>query len=215
MRALPCLAGLACAAALAAPASAIAPRLLALMPLPKAALGPDAAALPLASDSGVDSNAKAAKNAGAGVTAADLARQGRITGYLRDYHDAAPHYSLGRLIGVESIAELYRSRATAAAGLSFWLGVNKRLHGSVGRGVTIVSRPFVAHIDDGAFAFELTYRLNGRTVSYVGDVVFRTGSYLGAVFVTAIDKTGLRARTVALAEKLAARIHGVLAGKIR
>jgi hypothetical protein len=216
MRALTVLVGLFCGSVLAAPASATLPNPLAQMPLPKQALGPDAASLPLAADSGPDSNAKAARNAGNGVTAADLAKQGRITGYRLDYSDAAPTADprRGPLVAVETIAEVYRSPATAATGLAFWRGVTKRLQGTRS-GVTVAMRPFGARVEDGTFAFELSYSLAGRTVSYVGDVVFRTGSYLGAVFVTATDRTGLRSRTVALARKLAARIHRVLAGDVR
>jgi hypothetical protein len=194
MRTLTFLAGLVCASALAAPSGATPPSLLlARMPLPKQALGPDAAALSLVAGSG------------GGVTAADLARQGRITGYLLDY--AAPGH--GSVVAVETIAEVYRSPATAATGLSFWRGVTTRLQGAHGD-VTIAVRPFGARVEDGTFAYELTYALSGRTVSYVGDVVFRSGSYLGAVFVTGTDRAGLRSRTVALARKLAARIHRVL-----
>ena len=61
-------------------ADAAGPRPLASMPPPQRALGPDAAGLSLSADSGVDSNADAARHAGGGVTAADLARAGRVTG---------------------------------------------------------------------------------------------------------------------------------------
>jgi hypothetical protein len=183
------------------------------MPLPKQALGPDAATLSRARDSGVDSNASAARNAGFGTTAADLARQGRVTGYILDYvaTGAGPH----TLLGIETIAELYRSEATATRGLAFWRGVTRRLDGERQNGVTISLVPFTARVGDGAFGFELTYRLGGRTVGYVGDVVFRTGSLLGAVFVTTAGEAGVRARTVELAGKLRVRMHRVLAGKIR
>ena len=73
------------AAALCAAASASGPGRLDLMPLPRSALGPGAAALALATDSGVVSNAYAARSAGHGFTAADIARRGRITGYTLDY----------------------------------------------------------------------------------------------------------------------------------
>jgi hypothetical protein len=181
---------------------------LALMPLPKQALGPDAASLSLTRDSGVDSNASAARNAGGG-----LARQGRVTGYILDY--GATGARRRTLLGVETIAELYRSDASATRGLAFWLGVTRRLDGAHQNGVAISLAPFAASVGDGAFAFELTYKLGGRPVGYVDDVVFRTGSVLGAVFVTATKEAGLRTRTIGLVEKLLARIRGVEAGRIR
>jgi hypothetical protein len=182
---------------------------LALMPLPKSSLGADAAPLTLSRDSGVDSNASAAKNAGGGVTAADLARQGRITGYTLLYTDPTALATHRRLLGVQTIAELYRSRATAVRGLAFWRGVTRGLAGTKHGGVAIGVTPFSARVGDGAFAFQLTYSLAGKRLAYVGDVVFRTGSLLGAVFVTSASPTGLRARTVALAEKLLARMLSV------
>jgi hypothetical protein len=55
------------------------------VPLPKSALGPAGSSLPLARDSGVVSNTKAASQSSAGVTARKLTRLGRVTGYLLDY----------------------------------------------------------------------------------------------------------------------------------
>jgi hypothetical protein len=181
---------------------------LALMPLPRQALGADAQGLTLARDSGVDSNAGAARNAGHGVTAADLARQGRITGYTLDWQatGTTPH----TLLGVQTIAELYRSAGAAARGLGFWGDVTKRLARTRQNGVTISLAPFEARVGDGSYAFVLTYRLTGRAVGYVGDVVFRTGNLLGAVFVTTTEEAPLRGRTLALAEKLLARMLSVV-----
>ena len=186
------------------------------MPLPLKAFGPDAAALSLVGDSGVDSNADAARNAGGRVTATDLARYGRVTGYTLDYdHPAAealrrPH----ALLEVQTIAELYRGESAATKGLAFWRGVTSALSASKANGMSVALVPFEANVGDGAFAFELTYRRAGKSLFYIGDVVFRSGDLLGAVFVTATDDAGLRARTSGLAHKLAARIRHVLAGKI-
>jgi len=200
----------ACAALLCSDASR-----LALMPLTKQELGPAAARLMLARDSGVDSNASAARNAGPGVTAGDLARQGRVTGYTLDYVAPGPLPAAETLLGVQTIAELYRDRASATGGLAFWRGVTRRLAGSGPNGIAVAVSSFTAAVGDGAFGFELRYSLGGRTLAYVGDVVFRTGSMLGAVFVTATNETGLRDRTVSLAEKLLARIRAVLSGRGR
>src|SRR5690349_9255494 len=127
------------------------------MPLPKQTLGPDAAQLSLARDSGVDSNARAARNAGGGTTAADLARQGRVNGYILDY--TAQGIAPQKLLGVETIAELYRSPLTATRGLAFWRNVTKRLGGTTQHGEAISMVPFAAPVGDGAYAFELTYKL--------------------------------------------------------
>jgi ABC-type amino acid transport substrate-binding protein len=189
---------------------------LALMPLPRQALGADAKAFLLAKDSGVDSNADAASNAGSGVTAADLTSYGRITGYTLDYARPAAsglHVPRG-LLNVKTIAELYRDNSTAAKGLVFWRRVTKESSSSTSDGVTVRLSSFDAHVNGNAFGFELTYQFAGKPFGYVGDIVFRTGDMLGAVFVTATDEAGLRTRTVSLANGLALRIKQVQAGKV-
>lgn len=198
-------------------AGAFDPSRLALMPLPRQVLGLGASALLLANDSGVDSNADAALNAGDGVTAADLTRDGRITGYTLDY--ARPTDALlptpRGLLEVQTIAELYRNTALASKALAVWRGVTRKLSSSTSSGVTIRLSSFEAHVDDGAFAFELTYRRAGTPLAYVGDIVFRTGDLLGAVFVTDSNEAGLRTRTVNLASRLALRIQQVRTGKLK
>ncbi len=205
-----------CAAILCAAAGALDPSRLALMPLPRQALGSDATTLALAKDSGLDSNADAARNAGAGVTAADLTGYGRITGYTLDY--ARPATALLAVPGsleVQTIVERYRDKSTASRGLEFWRTVTRRLSSrTASSGVTVRLSPFQARVDDGAFAFEVTYSRAGAPLVYVGDVVFRTGDLLGSVFVTTSAEAGLRARTISLARSLSDRIHDVLAGKI-
>jgi hypothetical protein len=185
------------------------------MPLPRSALGGGTASLVLAPDSGVVSNAFAARDAGKGFTAADLAKRGRITGYALDYilPNATVPQTRHALLGVRTIAELYRGRMTATRGLDFWRGVTRRLSGSHGNGVTVAVSSFRAGIAVPAFAFELTYRHRAQPLYYVGDVVFRTGRLLGAVFVSATDGIGLRARTLHLADSLAGRIRRVVAGR--
>jgi hypothetical protein len=176
------------------------------MPLPRDAIGPDAAALMLANDSGVDSNLEAARRAGHAITAADLTRDGRITGFALDYFlpsAATPQ----NVQGVRTIAELYRNEPAAAKGLAFWRQVTLWQRESRGQGVTIALSPFRARVGDGAFGFELKYLRSGKAIGYLGDVVFRTGPLVGAVLVTTNDDAGLRGRTLALAHRLLARMR--------
>src|ERR1700691_449186 len=128
-----------------------------LMPLPRSALGAGSAALVRAPDSGVASNAYAAQDAGGGITAADLAKRGRITGYALDYvvPTAALPQARHALLGVKTMAELYRDPATAKRGLTFWRDVTRKLSGRMTNGVRVVASPFRAGVGDGAFGFEL------------------------------------------------------------
>jgi hypothetical protein len=185
-----------------------------LMPLRSSALGPGRAALVRAPDSGVVSNAYAAQDAGGGTTAADLAKRGRITGYALDYvvPNATVPQARHALLGVKTMVELYSDPATATRGLTFWRNVTRKLSGRTTSGVRVIASPFRTGVGDGAFAFELTYRLKGQPLYYVGDVVFRSGRMLGSVFVTATDENGLRARTRGLANSLVSRIRRVDAG---
>lgn len=188
-----------------------------LMPLPRSALGSGSGALVLAPDSGVASNAYAAHDAEHGVTAADLAKRGRITGYVLDYvvPDAIVPQARQELLGVRTIAELYRGPAAATGALAFWRRVTRELAGPHANAVTVSVATFPTRIDDGSFGFEVTYRQAGEPLYRVGDVVFRTGRLLGSVFVTATEEAGLRERTVQLADRLASRIRRVLDGQIK
>jgi hypothetical protein len=116
------LLGAALAAATLVPASASAQSAsrvkLALVPLPKSALGAAAQPLPLARDSGATSNAKEASNASGSVTAKQLTLLGRVTGYMLDYGN-----TLGDSVGIRQIQteiEQYRTAGDARKGLSFW-----------------------------------------------------------------------------------------------
>jgi hypothetical protein len=205
---------IACATILSSAAAAGGTQRLARMPLPRQALGTGGAALTLLRDSGVDSNADAARHAADGVTAADLARYGRITGYTLDYAVPAGRAPQS-LLAVQTIAELYRNAATAKRGLAFWRAVTKSLNGTRSHGVTIRLAPFPVRVANGAFAFAFNYSSAGQPLFYLGDVVFRTGDMLGAVFVTLRDEAGVRTRARVLADRLATRMKAVAAGAIR
>src|SRR5262249_39252303 len=182
----------------------------------RSALGPGAGALALARSSGVLSNADAARTAGHGFTAADLAEQGRITGYTLDYRlpSITVPQTRHQLLGVQTIAELYSNPTTATRGLAFWRGLTRQGK-TFPNGITVAASPLQARVGNASFAFELTYREARQPLYYVGDVVFRSGNLLGAVFVSATDERGLRTRTLDLADKLASRIKRVLAGRIK
>jgi hypothetical protein len=91
---------------------------LALVALPKTVLGSAGRHLPLQRDSGSVSNAEAANDAAGSVTAQQLVRLGRVTGYVLDYGNP-----LAKASGVSEIQtgiDRYRSAADARKGLGFW-----------------------------------------------------------------------------------------------
>jgi hypothetical protein len=115
------LLGAALAAALLVPgaaASSTARVNLALVPLPSSALGAAARHLPIAHDSGVVSNSAAARDASGQVTAKQLKRRGRVSGYLLDY--GSPFGSSAGIHEIQTEIDRYRSAAEARKGFAFW-----------------------------------------------------------------------------------------------
>jgi hypothetical protein len=116
------LLGAALAAAILVPVSASAQSAsqvkLALVPLPKSALGAAGRPLPLARDSGVTSNQTEAGSASGNVSAKQLTRLGRVSGYMLDYGN-----EFGDAAGIRQIQteiEQYRTVPEARKGLDFW-----------------------------------------------------------------------------------------------
>lgn len=191
---------------------------LALMPLPKSALGAAALSLPLDSDSGVQTNSKAAKNANGKVTASQLDKLGRITGYDLDYNDAGGHALAVRrgLLQVDTGVELYRSPAAARSGLAFW----RKDATSVGRyrslGMSIKVKMFrPSGVLAPSFGATAVLKLSGKPPIYGVELGFVTGRLVGEVSVSAADASDRRGYAVSLAKQLATRIRDVLAGRIK
>lgn len=204
------------AAASGAPA-AIAPSSLALMPLPKSSLGASALSLPLDSDSGVQTNADAARNANGKVTAAKLGKLGRITGYELDYNDSAAHALATRkgLLEVTTGVELYRSPAAARNGLAFWRHDATNLSTFRALGITASVKAFPAPgLPGRSFAATAVLKIPGKPRVYGVAIGFVSGPLIGDVSVTAADAGDRRGYAVSLAKQLLARIRGVLAGRI-
>ncbi len=192
---------------------------LALMPLPKSALGTAALSLPLDQDSGVVSNADAARNAdGPRVTAARLSRLGRITGYTLDYDDAAGRALVARhgLLQVQTGVDLYRSPAAAGAGLAFWRrdDADVRLAKAAGATVSLSSFP-VGSLGSSGFGLSGVAKLKGKPPVYGVDIQFARGPLVASVSVSAADSRSRRAYVLSLAKQLDARISGVLHGRIK
>jgi hypothetical protein len=190
------------------PAVAALAAVLAQLPLPKAALGPEAAPLRPTAESGVLANAASADNSFGLVTADGLRRMGRVVGYVRDYDDPRSRaLRSGRgLLEVKTRAELFTSRAGAARGLAFWRGLDRRFGTLTGAGKALRSTEFRPVLGDEAFAIEYALSGPGRPTVYEVDILFRTGELLGSVSVAAADRGTLRARSVGYARLLLAKM---------
>jgi hypothetical protein len=191
---------------------------LALMPLPGSALGAAARSLPLDPDSGVLTNADAARNSNGKVSVAQVARLGRITGYQLDYNDAAGHALVARhgLLQVTTGVDLYRSAAAARSGLSFWsrdLAKVVRLR-AAGLGVSFKTfRP--TGLPGPSYGATADVTVQGKPTVYGTVVSFVRGQLVAEVSVSAADAQNRRPYAISLAKQLAARVKGVLAGTIK
>ena len=179
---------------------------LAPVPLAKADLGPAASALPLDPYSGVQTNAAAASNATGKVTAAQLERLGRITGYALDYDDSALHaLDAGHgLLEVRTEVDRYRSAAAARAGVAFWRRDDANVGPLRSAGLTVSERFFApAGLGASSFGMEGTLGVPGKHPLYGVDIYFSRGSFVGEVSVTAADPASRRAYAQGLAARLA------------
>jgi hypothetical protein len=189
---------------------------LALMPLPRQAYGPGAGKLGLDARSGWHSNNESASDdLDPTLTAAKLARIGRIVGFEVEFNDRSAVTSSGHLVDVNSEVALFRSptgaaRYAAQQATQFRRFDGRRLpDGLVADHASFFAVPGVA----GARGIHVRLRKGGVTV-WMTDVEFDRGPLAGRVEVTRTDDRNTRAETRRRAAALASRIDGVLAGTI-
>jgi len=193
---------------------------LALIVLPKSALGPDAAALGKSPPSGTVSNARrAATDLDPLVTAKSLARSGRLTGYALQFGLTDPQTSkaLRRgagLLQVGTIVDSFRSRAAAGAAMTKTIADLRRLEGqplNLGGKLERVRLIRMRGFRDRAVGLVLTVDLGGAQV-HITEVAFRADHLAAAAAVTRADPATALALTTALARRLELRVRRVLAG---
>jgi hypothetical protein len=202
------------AAAASVPASK-----LAIMVLPKAALGPAGSSLRLdRSSSGVQDNAASADDSiDPHDTASSLARAGRITGYELGYSDpslAALQRGAG-LLEIDTEVDLYTQPSAVSAAMAKDLSDFRRYEGKVVDGVKLrkVEAFDVPRLGDAVFGRRLALSFNGKRV-WVTGVEFRLGALEGSAVVTRADGSDVSRQTIALAQALEGRMRGVLAGTV-
>ena len=186
---------------------------LALVPLPKAALGATGANLALAPDSGPVSNADAAGNANGVATAKTFATLGRLSGYSLDYGNSFVGGSGVRKI--QTTVEMYRDAAAAGRGLAFWRKDETKLGAIRGVGLNVTNTPLtLPAAGDEHFAYSGRMSIATSSPIYGVDEYFRSGAFVVEVSVSA-GSAGAAARAApALARKAEERLGLVLAGKL-
>jgi hypothetical protein len=190
---------------------------LALMPLPKAAYGPAAAPLTIDSSSGVADNADAARaDLDSTVTAASLARLGRITGYALDFSSVRAFASRAGLVDAASGIDRFDNADGAARYAAKQLAEPRQLERRADNGVTFRNvSSFRIPLESGtAEAVSGEVRLGGLSF-WMTFSVFRRDKLVAEVALTRPDRFGDdRARIVPLTRALDARVRGVLDGSV-
>jgi hypothetical protein len=187
---------------------------LALLPLPRAALGHAGAALSLAADSGVDSNAHAASQTTGNVTAKRLKQLGRISGYLLDY--GTPFGDSPGVSEIQTEAERYRTASAARHGLVFWRKQELDVRALKAMGLHVSFKKVVlAHVAHPYWAYLSIGRVNGLKPIYAVDAEMVEGAYLLDVSVAAGSAAAAQRLAPVIAQKLDRRFRLARAGHLQ
>lgn len=186
---------------------------MALVPLPKSALGAAGHSLPLARDSGAVSNALAASESSGDVTPARLKKLGRVGGYLLDYGNP-----FGDSTGVREIQteiDRYRSPADARKALAFWRRDeldNTQLK-KLGLDFSL-QKLGLSGIPGPHWAYAGTALIKGLTPVTGVDAELQDGRYVLDVSVSAGTNAAAARLVPAIARKLDQRLRLALAGRL-
>jgi len=183
------------------------PLKLALVPLPKSAIGPAVQSFSIAHDSGPVSNASAAAHA-SGATTRTFEKLGRVSGYVLEYGNA-----FTGAVGVTDVhtgIDQYRTAADARRALAFWKKQDAKLSALDNPAFSVTSVPVEAPAPAAGtshFAYLTSYSAsNIAPVSGIDEQV-ADGRYVLDVIVTAGVASTAEALAPQLAKKLDARLR--------
>jgi hypothetical protein len=178
------------------------PLQLALVPLPRSAIGPAAQSFSLAHDSGPVSNANAAAHT-SGATKATFRKLGRVAGYVLEYGNA-----FTGAVGVTDVhtgIDEYKTAADARRALAFWKQQDAKLSALDNPAFSVTSVPVkvpAPAVHTSHFAYLTSYSAaNIAPVSGIDEQI-ADGRYVLDVIVTA----GVASTAEALAPELAAKL---------
>lgn len=186
---------------------------LALVALPKSALGSAAHSLALAHDSGVVSNADAVNNAVA-ATAGRIKSLGRVTGYTLDYGDTFS--GKPGITAVDTSVDRYKTAADAKRGLAFWK-LNDALIGPLGKSSTVsvrVQSVKLRKLGSARFGTAATISVANHTPLTLVDAQAADGQYVVEAQAASGSPGAAKALASKLLQKLDQRLHLALAGRL-
>jgi len=186
---------------------------LAIVPLPKSALGAAARAFPVATDSGVVSNADAANDAAATVTPGRLSHLGRLTGYLLDYGN--PFSSGPGITEIETQIDRYRNVADARNGLEFWRRDELKTPALKRFGIDFsLKKLSLAGLPGPSWEYGGTAALKGLKPLHGVDAAFQRGQYVLSVSIAGGSISAAARLVPGVARKLDHRMRLALAGRL-
>jgi len=187
---------------------------LAIVPLPKSAIGAAGRSLPLARDSGVVSNADAASNATAKVTPAQLTRLGRVTGYLLDY--GTPFGGRTGIREIQTEIDRYRSVTDASSGLAFWRRDELKGPSLLKTfGLRLSLRKLqLPGVTGASWSYDGTLAVKGLKSMHGVDAAFQQGQYVLDVSVSASSAVSAQRLAPTIARGLYQRARLALAGRL-
>ena len=201
-------------AAVLVPVASASPQLkLALLPLPRAALGTAGHSMSLAPDSGVDSNAHAASQTTGNVTAARLERLGRISGYLLDY--GTPFSDSPAVSEIQTEVERYRTAAAAQRSLGFWRNQELDVRALKAFGLDVsFKKVALAHVAGPYWAYLSIGRVHGLKPVYAVDAELVDGAFLLDVSIAAGSPGAAKRLAPVIAQKLERRFRLAQEGRL-
>jgi hypothetical protein len=185
---------------------------LALIPLPRSAIGPAVKNFAVTHNSGTLSNADAASHTST-ATAGTFKKLGRETGYVLEYGDAFT--GAAGLTDVHTGIDRYKTAAGAKRGLAFWQKEDSDLAALAHSGFSVTSvRVKVPAVGTKRFAYLTSYSAPNIAPVSVLDEQFVEGHYVLDVVVSAGSAAAAKALAPKLAKKLDARVRSALEGRL-
>jgi hypothetical protein len=185
---------------------------LALVPLPKSAIGAAAHAFAIAPDSGPISNATAASHT-PDATAGSFKKLGRVNGYALEYGNAFSGKT--GVTDVHTGIEQYKTAADAKRGLAFWQKEDSKLGQLDQPGFSVTNVLVkVPAVGKRHFAYLTSYSASNIVPVSGIEEQFVRGRYVLDVIVTAGTPSAATALAPKLAKKLDARLRLALKGRL-
>jgi hypothetical protein len=188
---------------------------LAIVPLPKSAIGPAAHSFSVARDSGPVLNAEAAAHT-ADASKATMKKLGRLSGYVLEYGNAFT--GAAGVTDVHTGIDRYRTAGDARRSLIFWKSQDAKLSRLDNPGFSVTSVPLnppAPAPGTSRFAYLTSYSASNIAPVSGVDEQIADGRYVLRVIVTAGTASVAQALAPQLAQKLDARYRLARRGRLQ